>query len=186
MAVRLVRRRFTVDEYYRMAEAGILDEDDRVELLEGEIVEMTPIGSRHAAHVDHLTRLWLSRVHDRAIVRVQHPVRLSEQTELQPDLALVRPRTDRYTTSHPGPDDVLLLVEVAQATRERDHREKLPLYARYGIGEVRVVDLQRRGVDVYRTPAPDGDQSVQRTAGGDVLPVEALPDLAFQAQDLLI
>ncbi|MDR7458581.1 MAG: Uma2 family endonuclease, partial [Armatimonadota bacterium] len=96
MAVRVVRRRFTVDEYYRMAEAGILDEDDRVELLEGEIVEMTPIGSRHAAHVDHLTRLWLSRVHDRAIVRVQNPVRLSEQTELQPDLALVRPRTDRY------------------------------------------------------------------------------------------
>ncbi|MBI3030906.1 MAG: Uma2 family endonuclease, partial [Candidatus Rokubacteria bacterium] len=110
MPVQLVRRFFTVEQYSRMAEAGILSADDRVELIEGEIVEMTPIGSRHAACVKRLIRLFYWAVGDRAVVSAQEPVRLSERSEPQPDLALLRPRADFYAQAHPGPQDILLVV----------------------------------------------------------------------------
>lgn len=116
MAVRLLRRSFTVEEYYRMAQAGILTEDDRVELIEGEIIKMTPLGSRHAACVDRLTQLFSARIRGQAIVRVQNPIRLSERSEPQPDLALLRFRPDFYATAHPGPQDVLMVVEVAETS----------------------------------------------------------------------
>ncbi len=133
MAAQLLRRRFTVHEYHQMGQAGILGEDDRLELLEGEIVEMAPIGSRHQAVVDRLTRLFSNRLGDAAVVRVQGPVRLGEETEPQPDLLLLAPRADFYASAHPGPDDVLLLVEVSDSSTEYDREMKLPLYARYGI-----------------------------------------------------
>src|SRR5262245_37141744 len=116
MAVQVSRRLFTVDEYYQMAQAGILHEDDRVELIEGEIIETAAIGSRHAACVDRLNQLFSGRVAGRAIVRVQNPIRLSQRSEPQPDLALLRPRADFYATGHPGPQDVLLVVEVADTS----------------------------------------------------------------------
>ena len=107
MAVQLVRRRFTVKEYYQMAEAGILHADDRIELLEGQIVEMAPIGSRHAACVARLNSIFFQKLGERAIVRVQGPIHLGEVSEPQPDLSLLRPRPDFYATAHPGPEDVL-------------------------------------------------------------------------------
>lgn len=136
MSVQLLRRSFTVEEYHRMAEAGILREDDRVELLEGEIVEMTPIGSRHAACVDRLNQLGVRGVGPRAIVRVQSPVRLGERSEPQPDLTLLRARPDFYAHAHPGPADVLLIIEVAEASADADRTVKMPLYARAAIPEV--------------------------------------------------
>ncbi len=133
MTPRLLRRPFTVAEYHRMAEAGVLGEDDRVELLEGEIVQMTPIGSRHAACVARLTHLFVDRLQGRAQVNVQNPVHLSERSEPQPDLALLRPRPDFYARAHPGPADVLLLVEVAETSSDVDWTVKIPLYAGAGV-----------------------------------------------------
>jgi hypothetical protein len=119
-----------------MAAAGLFGEDDRVELLEGEIVEMTPIGSRHAGCVNQLNELFSDRLQRRAVVSVQNPVRLGTHSETQPDLALLRLRADRYAGRHPGPDDVLLLVEVADTTRRWEREHKVPVYAAAGVGEV--------------------------------------------------
>jgi Uma2 family endonuclease len=141
MGVQLARRLFTVAEYHKMAEAGILSEDDRVELLEGEIVAMSPIGSRHAGLVNRLNRLFSQRAGDQVVVSVQNPVRLGGYSEPQPDLALLRPRADFYTSSHPGPEDVLLAVEVAETSAAVDREVKVPLYARFGVPEVWLVDL---------------------------------------------
>lgn len=108
MPIQLLKRRFTVEEYRQMAQAGILGEDDRVELIEGEIVEMTPIGSRHAACVKRLNHLLTQQVRERALVSVQDPIRLSAHSEPQPDLALLVPRPDFYARRHPGAAEVLL------------------------------------------------------------------------------
>jgi Uma2 family endonuclease len=132
MGVQVQRRLFTVEEYHRMAEAGILSEDDRVELIEGELVTMSPIGSRHAACVARLTAL-LFPVGGRGILWVQNPIRLGARSEPQPDVALLRYRPDFYASAHPGPEDVLLVVEVAETSADADRSLKIPLYARYGI-----------------------------------------------------
>lgn len=132
MAVQVQRRLFTVSEYYRMAEAGILGEDDRVELLEGEIVQMAPIGSNHRGTVDFLANSLVSRLGARAIVRTQNPIRLDDFSEPQPDVALLHPRADFYRRSHPTPADVLLLVEVADSSVAFDRQVKLPLYCPSG------------------------------------------------------
>ena len=133
MAVQLLRRRFTVHEYHLMGQAGILVEDDRLELLEGEIVELAPIGSRHQAAVNRLNALFSSRLAAGALVNVQGPVRLGDHSEPQPDVMLVRRRSDFYETAHPEPADVLLLVEVSDTSIEYDRQVQLPLYARHGI-----------------------------------------------------
>jgi len=184
MAVSLVRRAFTVAEYHRMAEAGILHEDDRVELLEGEIVEMSPIGDRHANCVARLTMLLPGRVSGRAIVWVQNPVRLSERSEPQPDVALLWFRPDFYPR-HPGPADVLLLIEVSETSLDTDRAVKVPLYARAGIPEVWLVDLLGEVVEVFREPGPEGYGRVERVGrGGRVVP-GALPDLFVNVDDIL-
>ena len=167
-----------------MGEAGILREDDRVELLEGEIVEMTPIGSRHAACVDRLNHFFARGVGPRAIVRVQNPVRLSERSEPQPDLALLRARPDFYARAHPGPSDILLLVEVADTSAEMDREVKMPLYARAGIPEVWIVDLEGECVEVYREPTPQGYQNVRRIRRGQRVSPQAVPDLELAVDDL--
>ncbi len=139
----VTRRRFTVHDYHRMGEAGILHEDDRVELIEGELVEMAAIGTRHLTCVNGLTRMLVRGVGDEAIVSVQNPVRLDEHSEPQPDLTVLRMRD--YRESLPVPEDVLLLIEVSDTTLAYDRGVKLPLYARSGIREVWIVDLRARG-----------------------------------------
>jgi Uma2 family endonuclease len=185
MAVVLKRRRFTVDEYYRMAEAGILTEDDRVELIEGEIVEMSPIGSHHASQVKRLNALFTARLGPRAIVSVQDPVRLSRHSEPQPDLALLKPREDFYRRSHPDPGDVLVLIEVMDTTIEMDRRVKLPLYARSGIAETWLVDVNADRIEVYRSPSVDGYRDVRIFRRGESVGLEVFPDITFTVDDLL-
>lgn len=141
MALPLTRHRFTVAEFHQMADAGIFTEDHRVELLDGEIVDMSPIGHRHAACVDRLNRLFVIRVGDAAQVRIQNPIVLDDYSEPEPDVALIRPRPDFYESAHPTPGEVFLVVEVADATYETDRRIKIPLYAQSGIREVWLVDL---------------------------------------------
>lgn len=167
-----VRHAFTVEDLERMVAAGILREDSRVELIEGEIVERVPIGSRHAACVDRLAQLLFAECGGRAIVRVQNPLRLSPNSLPQPDLALLKYREDFYASSHPGPEDALLVVEVSDESAAYDREVKVPLYARAGIAEVWLVVLPEKLVEVYRQPSPRGFR--QRTAyfPGDTLTLE--------------
>ena len=179
-------RKFTAEEFHRMAESGILSEDDRVELIEGEIVQMSPIGSRHASCVDQLNAFFSQKLSGRAIIRVQNPVRLDPYTELLPDLALLRPRKDFYASRHPGPGDVFLIVEVADTSAAYDREIKVPLYARSGIPEVWLVDLERGQVEVYRSPSPQGYREIRRLQGEAALSPEAFPDLKLRAADLCL
>ena len=166
-----------------MAKAGILSEDDCVELIEGEIIAMSPIGSRHAACVKRLIRLFDRSVGDLAIVAAQDPIQLGEHSEPQPDLAVLKPRSDFYSQAHPGPSDILLIVEVAETSANPDRDVKLPLYARSGILEVWLVDLAEDRVEIYRHPLPDGYRESRTVWRGDHLSPEFLPhlDLAVEA-----
>lgn len=185
MATQLTRRRFTVAEYQQMAQAGILGEDDRVELIDGEIVEMTPIGRRHAACVDRLTQLFTETLGRAAQVRVQNPINLDERSEPQPDLALLRPRSDFYASGHPTPGDILLVVEVAETSADVDRRVKVPLYARSGVPEVWLVDLDQAAITVYRDPTSGGYRTLQTLRRGASLAPAALPDVELAVSDIL-
>ncbi|HEX2224650.1 MAG TPA: Uma2 family endonuclease [Thermoanaerobaculia bacterium] len=184
MAFPIVRKRFNVDEYHAMARAGILHEDDRVELIEGEILEMTPIGSRHAGCVTRLNRLLLSRLGDTAVVSVQNPILLNDDSEPQPDLMILRRREDFYSTAHPGPADVLLLIEVADSSLEADREFKAPLYGRHGIHETWVVDLERSLVESHFDPDPEGYRRVQIFRRGESISPQAFPDLSLTISEI--
>ena len=141
------RHRLTVDDFHKMGEAGILAPDARVELIEGEVIDMTPIGSRHAGLVKRLNDVLTRQVQGKAIVVV-----LGEESEPQPDLMVLHRREDYYAAEHPGPGDVLLLIEVADSTVAYDRDVKIPLYARHGIGEVWLVDLEEQRIEAYHHP----------------------------------
>ncbi|PEN07708.1 hypothetical protein CRI93_06920 [Longimonas halophila] len=144
--------RFSVSDYHQMGEAGVLGPDLNVELLNGHIYEMSPIGSRHAACVDRLNRLFMRAVDDHAIVRVQNPIVLPPDSEPEPDVALLKLRDDNYASRHPRPNEVMLVVEVADASLPFDQEVKVPLYAQAGIPEVWVVALDEDQVHAYRMP----------------------------------
>lgn len=166
-----LRHRFDVDDYYRMAAAGILSREDRVELIEGEIVDMSPIGSARGGTVVGLTELVARAVADgEALVSVQGPLRLDAHNEPQPDLMLLRPRADRYRSGHPTASDVLLLVEVADSSLAYDRGPKLALYARHGVSEVWIVDLVGRAVEICSRPGPDGYAERRRVTEGRSTP----------------
>ena len=186
MAVALKRRRFTVDEYHRMAEAGILTGDDRVELLDGEIVEKMTINPAHGGTTDRLTAVFTSRLGERAIVRVQGPIVLAARnSEPEPDVTLLRPRSDYYTRAHPEPPDVLLVVEVMDSSEARDQRAKLPIYAAADIREVWLIALKTGQVEILRAPRA-GRYTERRVAGhGEPLTIEAFPDVPLTVDDIL-
>jgi Uma2 family endonuclease len=156
------RHRLTVDDYHRLGEAGVLGEDDRVELLEGQLVDMSPIEPRHALAVDVLNEMLMHAVAGRAGVRVQNPIVLDNATEPQPDIVLVRRPWRGYPNAHPRPGDILLVIEVADTSRETDLGAKLALYARAGIPEFWIVDLTTDGVLVCRNPGGDRYGSMTR------------------------
>jgi Uma2 family endonuclease len=181
----LPRRRLTVSEFHHMGQAGILTEDDRIELIEGALIEMVPIGSRHASVVDELNHRLTRVIPDIFRVRVQNPLRLSETNEPQPDLALVRARPDRYSRDHPGPEDAVLVIEVGDTTTDYDRQVKVPLYARAGISEVWLVDLTAGHIEYYRRPAPEGYAEVGHVAGDEVVCPVALPQVQLTLNELL-
>lgn len=181
----LLRRLFTVKEYHRMAEAGILREDDRLELLRGEIIQMSPIGSRHAATVNRLVRVFTQKLGDRIILAAQNPVELDDYSEPQPDIALLRPRDDFYASGHPKPEDVLLLVEVADSTVKFDRTVKIPLYAEDGIAEVWLVNLPAQCIEVHRQPTVAGYQQIERFNPQQSLFVQALADVEIAVREIL-
>ncbi len=185
MTVREVQRLFTIEEYHRMAEAGILHEDDRVELIDGEIIEMSPIGSRHAGTVNRCSKRFEQRFGDVAVVQIQNPVRLGEHDEPEPDLALLKPRPDFYTTAHPTPSDILLVVEVADTSLEYDRRQTLLLYARHGIAEVWLADVNTDTILVSRDPAPSGYRTAWTVGRGDPIAPLAFPERELDGVELL-
>jgi Uma2 family endonuclease len=179
-------RLFTVHDYHSMAKAGILTEDDRVELIDGEIVEMAPIGSRHGRVVDRLTRMFaeVGRAHG-FTTRVQGSVRLGERSEPQPDLALLRLETEYDDATHPVPSDVFLLVEVADSSLLTDQRVKVPLYGRHGIPETWIVNLSSGSIEVYRGPSASGYETQHTVHRGDQVSPEAFPILCLSVDDIL-
>ena len=185
MQIEATRKRFTVDDYYRMAEAGILNERDRVELIEGEIVEMSPIGVRHAMSVNRANMILARAVGDRAVVSVQNAFRINRYNEPQPDVILVRPREDFYGHGHPRPEDVILLIEVSDTTLRFDQKVKLPIYARSGVPEVWIVDLNNDVIRVYRQPKGNIYSVVETKARTESVSAIAFPEVAIKVEDLL-
>ena len=172
----LQRHRLSVADYDRMAQAGILGEDDRCELIEGEIIDMTPIGLGHVSCVNRLNQLFATHAAGKAIVSVQNPIRLNAQSEPQPDIAVLRYRDDFYRDFHPTPEDVLLIVEVADASLRYDREIKLPLYARHGIPEVWIIDLQNGRVEIFRGPEGDRYRETFQPERNETVAPKSLPD----------
>lgn len=185
MSGRLLKGPFTVDDYHRLAQVGVLGEDDRVELLDGQIVEMTPIGPDHAGCVDALNALLSRLVAGAAIVRVQNPVVLGAHWEPQPDLTLLRPRPDGYRTAHPGPEDILLVIEVADTSLESDRDVKLAHYAATGIPEAWLVDLEHDRIEVHRDPGPEGYREVRKARRDDTVTALLVATTVISVDDVL-
>ena len=185
MAIQILRKKFTVGQYHQMIESGILTDRDRVELLQGEIIEMSPVGRQHAACVDRLNELFVMRLSSRAIVRVQSPIRLSDNSEPQPDLAILKRRDDFYVNGHPKPKDIFTIVEVSDTTVEYDRTVKVPLYAQNGVTEVWILDLNAQRIEVYRSPSDSGYQQVQTLIRGQSIVFQAFTDIQFPVNQLL-
>ncbi len=181
----LARHRITVDQFYRMAEAGVLAPDARVELIEGEVIDMAPMNSRHAAAVRVLNQRLLVAVGERALVSCQLPLRLSERSEPEPDLMLTQHQVGSYRDRHPGAADVMLLIEVSDSSLRYDRGIKLPLYARHGVPEVWIVDLENNLVRFYRRPAGDAYADITATETPSLTAVAGLADVWIDLTGLL-
>ena len=186
MAVELerARRLFSIEEYEPMVEAGIIARDERVELIEGEIVEMSPIGDPHAAFVANLTHLLVNRVGDRARVWVQGPVRVPPRSKPQPDLALLRARS--YVHAGATTDDVLLVIEVADTSLRYDRTVKLPLYARAGIMEYWLIDANAETLEIHRSPDGERYAEHRRASRGEGVAPLAFPDATFPVDAIFV
>lgn len=176
---------FTAEQYHQMGEAGVFRPEDRVELIEGEIIAMNPIGDPHAGGVNRLNRLFVTRLGDDAVVAPQNPVRLPPHNEPQPDLAILRFRADFYASRGPTSEDILLLIEVADSTVGFDRRIKGPLYARHNIPEYWLVDLGRQQVTAFCQPSVEGYRSMQVHERGASLTPVALPDVTVTVDEIL-
>jgi len=177
--------RLTVAEYHRLGEIGIFNEDSRVELIEGDLIAMPPIGCQHAGHLDRIAQPFFRQV-TQGIVRVQSPIQLGDHSEPQPDLAVLRYREDFYTRSHPLPEDVLLLIEVSDSTLRYDRDTKVPLYARAGIPEVWLLDLAGQRLEVYRRPSPEGYREIHYPAPAESIAPVLLPELILSVASLFV
>jgi Uma2 family endonuclease len=184
-AIALPRHKLRVTDYHRMIAAGILTGDDRVELIEGDLIEMAPTGPEHADYVDYISETIRTQTHLK--VRLQHPITLPEHSEPEPDIALVNPR--RYWKAHPYPDDVLMIVEVADTSLEKDKKVKVPLYARFSIPEVWIVDVQGHAVECFWDPRIDAagaryTQSKRVEQGQAIVTSETIPGITLSLNEL--
>ena len=180
------RRRFTVDDYYQMADAGIIGEQERVELIDGEVVIMSPIGRRHSACVSAATQALVLAGGTSVIVQPQGPVRLDRFNEPQPDLMLLRPRPDFYASQHPGPDEVLLVVEIADSSLRYDRDLKAALYAAWGVPEYWLADLKHNLLMRYSTPMKSTFTNCDRLSRGESVAPRLLPSCVVPVDAFLI
>ena len=183
MAVEIQRKLFTVAEYHQMIQAGVFREDDRIELLNGELMTMSPIGIKHMECVNQLTTLLVPRLTGRATVSIQNPIQVGQHSEPQPDVALLRPRSKRKAL--PPPDDVLLVIEVADTSVDYDRDEKIPAYGRAGIAEAWRVSLTDGWIEIYREPSPAGYRTLRKVLPDEQVSPQAFADVELDAGEIL-
>jgi Uma2 family endonuclease len=185
MAVNLAKHYFTVSEYERMGQSGIFAPDARVELIEGEIIEMSPIGSRHAACVESVAETFTVQLHGKAIVRIQNPIVLTDFSEPQPDIAVLQLRSDRYREAHPRPHEVMLVIEVSDTTYAFDRNVKMPLYARAGIAEALIFNLPEDQLEYYSQPEAGMYQSRRVLKRGEQFESTNVANLSLDVDTIL-
>lgn len=185
MSALFARRLFTTTEYHKLLETGFFTEDDRVELIDGEIIAMSPIGPKHAGCVNRLISYLTRKARRQAIVAAQNPVWLNEYSEPQPDIALLKPRDDFYMKSHPTPEDTLVAIEVADSTLDGDRQIKLPKYAQAGIPEAWLVDLVNDRIEVHALPNEGVYQEIRIVLRHQNVISRMLPQLKIKASDIL-
>lgn len=181
----IARRQFTVEDYHRMRDAGIFAEDDRVELLDGEVLLMSPIGPLHAAIVKRINTLLGQSPLGQYIVSIQDPIQLSDVSEPQPDIAILQYRSDYYGTAHPQPGDIMLLMEVSDTSLEYDLENKLPRYAESEIMEVWIIDIENQQIEQYYNPAHGSYRTKQTWLRGQSITSNTLSTLTFQVDHIL-
>ncbi len=185
MTVAVQRYRFTVDDYYQMGKTGILREDDRVELINGEIIQMSPIGGSHAYCVNMLVKLFSSLYQQNYMLCVQNPIHLNEYNEPQPDFVIVDPSDLAHTKRHPQPEDILLLIEVSDSTVKYDKQVKIPLYAEFGIKEAWCLDLNNSTLETFRQPTPTGYQAIQTYQSNQPVSPLAFPGMQMTTEQIM-
>ena len=185
MRTEITKKLFTVDEFYSMFDAGILDRESRLELIEGEVFEMSGPGPLHVACVNRATSVFAPALAGKAIVSVQNPLRLSHYTEPQPDIVLLKPREDYYASERFSPEDTFLVIEVSDTSLLHDLNRKLPLYARAGVPEVWIEDLQGGMILVYRDRIGENYGTSLVFHRGDSITPAAFPGTAIRVDDLL-
>lgn len=178
-------RKFSVEEYEKLVETGVLTEEENVELIRGEITEMTPIGRKHADSVNRLNRIFSKELGDQVLVSVQNPLRIEPESEPEPDIVLFEYRDDLYEETHPGPEDVLLIVEVAQTSQELDREQKIPLYAENHVQETWLVDLEEKQIEQFRTPSGDTYKEIRIYEPGDSISPSACSELEMSVNRIL-
>ena len=175
---------FTVSQYHQMAKIGIIKPDDRVELIRGEIIKMSPIGIKHASCVIRLSEMLWSKLEKRVLMSIQNPVQLDNFSQPQPDIMLLKRKADFYNTKHPQSDDVLLLIEVADTTIETDKNDKIPLYSEMNIKEVWLVDINSECIEVYRNPSLTGYQQIETFFKGQTISIESFTDVIINVNEI--
>jgi Uma2 family endonuclease len=185
MQTEATKKLFTVDEYYRMAEAGILTEENRTELISGEILEMSAMGARHRAAVNRASHFLIPLFGEKAQVSIQLPVRLDEFNEPQPDICFLSPRRDFYESTHPGPSDVFMILEISDTSLHYDRDVKLEVYAGARIREVWIEDLVSQSLMIFRDPSTKMYKTSLTFCRGDVVSLLAFPEIAVQVSELL-
>jgi Uma2 family endonuclease len=184
MVLQLLRHQFTVKQFHQMAESGILSENERLELIRGEMIDMSPIGTRHSGCVLFLSNLLALLLAGLALINVQNPIELDETSEPQPDIALLKPRADFYRTAHPQPEDIFLLIEVADTTIKYDREVKIPLYAEANIPEVWLIDVNQEVIEVYRNPLQGVYQDIQKLVKNQTLSILAFSDVSINVSEI--
>jgi Uma2 family endonuclease len=179
------RRPISIEDFHRMAEAGIFGDDERVELIDGDLIVSPQMGPRHAGGIERINEVLVLRLAGIARVRCQVPLPMLPRSEPSPDFTIV-PRDERYHVDHhPGPGDVLWVIELGDATRAFDRNKKFPLYARHGVRETWLIDLVDRRVIVGRHPLDTGYGDITTLCAGTLLRAQALPEIAFTTDELL-
>ncbi len=185
MSLSLITRKFTVEEYEKMATEGIIKPDEKVELIRGEIIKMSPMGTRHAAGIARLTQLFSRKFGDLILLGVQNPIRLNNNSQPEPDLSLLIPRSDFYVAAYPCPQDIYLIIEVSDSTLDYDRYTKIPLYAEANIQEVWIVNLKEECLEVYRHPLHGSYQAIQKYYRGESIFIESFPAIKLTLIEIL-
>ena len=183
--MQLLTRKFTVEQYHKMVDVGILSEQDRVELIRGEIIEMSPIGLKHAACIKRLNQLFSKKLGDLVLIGIQDPVQLNDISQPQPDVVLLKPRDDFYQSRVPQAEDILLLIEVSDTTLKYDRETKIPLYGENAIQEVWLVDLNQHYLEVYRQPLKKGYQNIQKLQPPGIISLSFFPSFSLNLDEIL-